>query len=224
MRLGFQEISMAGIRMDCLRVVAVETMCDFIDNREPIMGCVYKDNELLIYDVFGNLWHSKDYLGDFAALDSCIKKGKFDWTDFTINSGQVISRDDKGVLTVDGWKTPCFRKLSAGTGEISSATMALFREYLEVVDKYNPGIVAESFGGYGNLEQEIRESISADGLQDLSGFDKQIIVKARIFGRKFVLNYLRDLKYSEIDPQINQAFFFFSRLFTLEVSNYIFIE
>jgi hypothetical protein len=28
--------------MDSLRVVAVETVCDFIDNREPDHGCGYQ--------------------------------------------------------------------------------------------------------------------------------------------------------------------------------------
>lgn len=212
--------------MDNLRVVAVETVNDFFDNREPIVGCVYKDSELLIYDVFGNLWQSKDYLGDFARLDQYIKKGKYDWTDFTISSGQVISRDDKGILTVDGWKTPCFRRISGGSGEISPATMALFRNYLDAVDKHDPGIVWDSFCKVQDedLERKIRKSITPDRLEDLSYFDKEIIVKTRIFGRKFVIDYLRDLKYSEFDPKINKVVFFFNRLFTLEVSNYIYFE
>jgi hypothetical protein len=59
---------------------------------------------------------------------------------------------------------------------------------------------------------------------DLNVLDKQIIVRTKIEGRKFIINFIKNLLHTDDDEKEEYCAIFFSRLFMLESQNFIKVE
>lgn len=209
--------------MSSLRIIAVETYDDFIFDQLAIISCAYKDGQFLVYDTFGQLYYQKEYFTDFSSLDYWVKKGRYEWTDFSIRTGQLVFRDAEGSILVDDKKVKSFNPLTDEIRDVSNVSLKLFHEFLKSINRNYPDNYSDVLRSYksGDFQKEIRQIISENYLEELLAIDKEIIVKSRIMGREYLIDYVRNLLSSDDDMKIHKITFFFTRLFKLEASNYI---
>lgn len=212
--------------MSSLRVIAVEIYDDFIFDQQAIISCVYKDGQFLVYDTFGQLYHQKEYFTDFSSLDYWVQKGCYEWTDFSIPTGQLVFRDTEGSILVDRKKVKSFNPLIDEIGDVSNVSLKIFHEFLKSINRNYPDNYSDILRSYksGDFQKEIRQIISENYLEELLPIDKEIIIKSRILGREYLIDYVRKLLSSDDDMKIHKITFFFTRLFKLEASNYIKIK
>jgi len=194
---------------------------------EPIHACAYKDGQVYIYDTFGNLVAPKDYSKYIATIEHAIKEGKYEWTDFTIDEDQIIARDYDYNILVDNNIIEPFTKVQAQRqGTISNLTLKLFNEFLKTCNKDNKDMVEAlkiSFQD-GFFRKEVEEIVKNDVITELSNLDKEIVVRTKIEGEKYIIKYVKYLLSSESYDKYIDINYYFRRLFNLEVYQYILFE
>lgn len=207
-----------------LRVIAVENVSvGSSDTVEPAIACVFKDKLLHVYDTFGELYHQKEYFGSFESLEYLIKKDKYEWTDFYVEKGQLITRDISGNIVVEGDIIDPFLPLEEGGGKISDVSIKIYYEFLKTKNKDNTEAMETLKGSSepGALRKEIEAIVNDSPFKEFNDIDKELIVRCKIDGYTHLINnikmHLKTGDYYRFDD-IN---YMFSRLFKLEKNNYI---
>lgn len=194
---------------------------------EPVQACVYKDGKIYIYDKSGNLLAPKEYSQYIDTVEHTIKQGKYEWVDFSIREGQIISRDYDYNILVDDKVVEPFTKLEKHKpGAISNITLKLFNEFLKTCNKDNKDMVEAlkiSFND-GFFRKEVEEIVKNDELEELSNLDKEIIVRCKIEGQNYIVKYVKKLLNSDNYDKYIDINYFFRRLFNLERYKYISFE
>lgn len=210
--------------MGRIRVIAVE--CCQANNKEAVLSCVYKQEAFHVYDTHGQLYLQREYFSDFNSLDFYIKKGKYEWTDFWIEKGQTIYRNEDGLIYADDKRIPAFAPLGDGQGEIGRVSLKLFYEFLKTANRNNASMIKEITTEFenGSFRQQVSETVRENPLTNILALDKEIIVKTRILERKYIIDYVKKLLSSDDEMRISKITFFFTRLFKLEEANYVMIE
>lgn len=214
--------------MSKIKIIAVEIpfLISYLPV-EPIHACAYKDGQVYIYDTFGNLVAPKDYSKYIATIEHAIKEGKYEWTDFTIDEDQIIARDYDYNILVDNNIIEPFTKVQAQRqGTISNLTLKLFNEFLKTCNKDNKDMVEAlkiSFQD-GFFRKEVEEIVKNDVITELSNLDKEIVVRTKIEGEKYIIKYVKYLLSSESYDKYIDINYYFRRLFNLEVYQYILFE
>lgn len=207
-----------------LRVIAVENLNVVgSDSVEPVIACVYKDKTLHVYDTFGELYHQKEYFGSFDSLEYLISKDKYEWTDFYVQKGQLITRDSKGNIVVEGEIMEPFIPNEDGKGVISDVTLKVYFEFLKTINKNRPEVLETLNKCYqsGEFRKEVESIIAKGPFKRFTDDDKKLIVRSKLEGHHYIVSSIKDIlkkgdyyKFDEINYQ-------FSRLFKLEKNNYI---
>jgi hypothetical protein len=80
------------IKLSQIRVIAVEIpfLISF-QKVEPVQACVYKEGKVFIYNLFGNTLCPKNYSEYINTVDHAVKEGKYEWSDFYIEEGKIIT-------------------------------------------------------------------------------------------------------------------------------------
>lgn len=194
---------------------------------EPIHACALKDDKVYIYDTFGNLIVPKDYQNYIATIEHAVKEGKYEWADLTINEGQIIARDYDYNILVDNNIVDLFEKnKTQKVGTISNLTLKLFNEFLKTCNKDNRDMVEAlkiSFQD-GFFRKEVEEIVKNDSITELSNLDKEIIVRAKAEGEKYIIRYVKMLLGSESYDKYIDINYYFRRLFNLEIYQFISFE
>lgn len=194
---------------------------------EPMHACAYKDGKVYVYDTFGNLLAPKDYNTQINVIEHAVKEGKYEFTDFLIEEGQIIARDyDYNILVdsniIDTFDKDKVQKISA----ISNLTLKLFNEFLKTCNKDNKDMVEAlkiSFQD-GFFRKEVEDIVKNDVITELSNLDKEIIVRSKIEGEKYIVKYVKKLLTSESYDKYIDINYYFRRLFNLEIYQYIAFE
>lgn len=211
--------------MSKIRVIAIEKVISSkYDEREQVIACVYKDQKLLVYDTFGEMYYQKEYFENFNSINYFVKKGKYDWSDFYIEKGDIISRNGMGEVFVNGHElydkiTP----LSNRENNISGITLTLYYNYLCKVNKGNPEIVDEirkDFGS-GEFKDAIIESIQKTPIDCQTNGDCEFTIRTRLGGVEYVSEWFKSVIASDDPFKFEQITYTFTRLFKLEYENYI---
>lgn len=207
-----------------IRVIAVEKIhVGSLDSVEPVIACVYKDKLLHVYDTFGELYHQKEYFGSFESLDYLIKKGKYEWTDFYIEKGQLITRDMHGNIVVEGDVIDPFIPFEEGNNGVSDVSLKIYYEFLRTVNKSKPDSMQQLEDCFksGELKQEIEDMVIKSPFKQFNDVDKELIVRLKIEGYQFLVNCIKKFLKSGDYYRIDEINYMFSRLFKLEKNNYV---
>lgn len=207
-----------------LRVIAVENInVSGSDAVEPVIACVYKDKLLHVYDTFGELYHQKEYFGSFESLEYLIKKGKYEWTDFYIEKGQLITRDIHGNIVVEGDVISPFLPLEDGNNAISDISLKIYYEFLKTIYKNNANAqetLKTSFES-GGLKKEIEEIVNKSPFNEFNNVDKELVVRLKIDGYQYIVNSIKKILKKGDYYKFDEINYMFSRLFKLEKNNYV---
>lgn len=188
----------------------------------------YKNGKVFLYSPQWDLetnWPYKDKIVDisFMADDEIV-----DWVDIWIEDGQEIKRQGSHIY-IDGNRVVTFKRLTDETFSIISPVSAkLYNEYTKSRNKGNNetrNFLKETFDE-GLFTKEIAEIIEDNfdtviGINELNSMDKQIIVRTKIEGYRFVINFIKNLLHSGVEEKEDYCETFFSRVFLLETQNFI---
>lgn len=207
-----------------LRVIAAERAYPRTGT-EIVKACIYKDDKLYLYDG-EELFYQKEYFEDFPGLEYFVEQEKYDWCDFLVDKGDLITRNSSGDILLNDRPHKSFSKCS-GEGMMSPVTLRLFTEFLKSCNRKNDQVVKDISDAYecGILKDQIKQCISKDPeglLQD--NFDKKITLYARLFGKNFVIDAVKKLLKSDENHKVERITFFFTRLFKLEYAGYLYVE
>lgn len=207
-----------------LKVIAVENIAvSSIDTAEPVIACVYKDNLLHVYDTFGELYHQKEYFGNFESLEYLIKKGKYEWADFYIEKGQLVTRDIHGDIVVEGDTIDPFLPLEEGNNSMSDVSLKIYYEFLKTINK-SDSVASEILKNCyesGGFRKEIEEIVNKSPFSKFNDLDKELIVRTKIGGYQYIVNTVKKVLKTGDYYRFDDINYMFSRLFKLEKHNYI---
>jgi len=206
-----------------LRVIAVEKISVSGDAVEPAIACVYKDKLLHVYDTFGELYHQKEYFGSFESLEYLIKKGKYDWSDFYIEKGQLITRNSQGNIVVEGDVVDPFLPIEDGNKAISNVTLKIYFEFLKTVYKSDPQAQETLVSCYqqGQFRKDVEEIVNKSPFKQFNDTDKELIVRTKIEGHHYLVSSIKNILKKGDYYKLDEINYLFSRLFKLEKNNYI---
>lgn len=214
--------------MSKLHVIAVEIpfLISYLPV-EPVQACVFKDGKVYIYDTYGNIVSPKEYGSYIDTIEHVIKEGRYEWTDFIVDEGQIISRDYDYNILVDNKVLEPFSKLQTqNPGIISNMTLKLFNEFLKSANKDNKDMVEAlkiSFSD-GFFRKEVEDIVKNDVIRELSNLDKEILVRCKVEGQIYIVKYVKKLLTSENYDKFIDINYFFRRLFNLEIYQYLLFE
>lgn len=214
--------------LDKLKVIAVEVpfLISYLPV-EPVQACVYRDGQVYIYNTSGELLSPKEYPSYIETVEHAIKEGRYEWTDFYIEEGQVIARDYDYNILVENKVIEPFEKLQTqNTGIISNLTLKLFNEFLKTCNKDNKDMVEAlkiSFQD-GFFRKEVEDIVKNDVINELSNLDKEIVVRTKIEGQGYIVKYVKQLLSSDNYDKYIDINYFFRRVFNLEIYQYILLE
>lgn len=214
--------------MSELHVIAVEIpfLISYLPV-EPVQACVFKEEKVYIYDTYGNTVSPKEYGSYIDTVENVIKEGRYEWTDFVIDEGQIISRDYDYNILIDNKIIEPFTKLQMQKpGMISNMTLKLFNEFLKTANKDNTDMVEAlkiSFSD-GFFRKEVEDIVKNDVIKELTNLDKEILVRCKVEGHKYVVKYVKKLLSSENYDKFIDINYFFRRLFNLEIYQYLSFE
>ncbi len=207
-----------------LRVVAIEKALPDTGTK-PVKAAVYKNGKLYVVDG-RELYFCKEYFASFPDLEFYVKKGKFEWSDLSIQQGDLIARDSGGYILVndDPWVgfSYCFPK-----GRLSTVSLRLFAEFLKSSRKNSPQAVKDISDAYasGSFREQIIQCIRGNkSLLLKNDLDKRIALFSRLFGKDFIIEDIRKLMKSDENHKVERATFFFTRLFLLEYAGYLYLD
>lgn len=207
-----------------LRVIAVENVSvGSSDAVEPAIACVFKEKLLHVYDTFGELYNQKEYFGSFESLEYLIKKNKYEWTDFYVEKGQLITRDIYGNIVVEGDVIDPFLPLEEGGGKISNVSLKIYYEFLKTKNKDNAEAMTTLQNSFesGELKNEIESIVNNSPFKEFNDIDKELIVRCKIDGYNYIINSIKKHLKTGDYYRFDDINYMFSRLFKLEKNNYI---
>jgi hypothetical protein len=210
--------------MSGFKVIAVENpfMISFLPS-VPVKACVLFNNEIYISSN-SELFKMDTYEGYIDVVDHAVKEGKYEWADFNIKQHSFIDKDFDGNIIIDKSVVEPFKTLDdTGNKEISNRILTLFNEFLRHCNKDNLEMV-EALNiclKDGFFRKEVNEIVENDIMDKLSNLDKEIIVRSKIEGTKYITNYVKRLLKSSAHDKYIDINYFFRRIFNLERFNYI---
>jgi hypothetical protein len=211
-----------------LKVLAIESpfLISF-KMKEAVNACVVKNGDIYIYNTFKELIPVGKYASYIDTIRHAVREGRYEWTDFIILTGNLISKDYDCNILVDNTNVESFSKLKeGGKSKISDKALKLFNLFLRTVNNDNPDMVntLEISSNDGFFRKEVEEIISVDVVDELSNLDKEIIVCTKFEGSCYIQNYVDNHLKSGKPDRFIDINYFFRRLFNLEVNNYISFE
>lgn len=213
--------------MGSLRVIAVENVIiPGTEELESVMACVYQNGIFYVYDKTGDMYITKEYFDDIESLEYYISKGQYSWVDFSISKGQLIYRDHHGNILVEGERIDEITPLTHGMNSPGDVTLELFYEFLKTTSKDDDKLskeIKQSFEN-GGLRINIENILQENPLRSLTILDKKLIVNSRLFGGRYIINYLKELFASDEVLKKDKLLFIFTRIFKLECQNFISIK
>lgn len=210
--------------MDSLRIIAVQFPFQesFFEN-QGVQACVYNNNFIYVYDKYGQFIEKKSYGEYINVVKFLIKEGKYEWTDIYIKPGEIVKRNfNQDIIIGDEVRNP-LEKLDLARKPVSDITIKLFNEFLKTTNRNSREMVEALRSSFddGLFRSEIENIIKDDVLSELSELDKEIIVRTRIEGYKYIISYVKESLQEDAHDKYIKINYFFRRVFNLEINSYI---
>lgn len=210
--------------MDNLRIIAVQFPFqeNFFEN-QGVQACAYADNFIYVYDKYGRFIEKKSYGEYINVVKFLVKEGKYEWTDIGITPGEIVKRNfNQDILIGDEVRNP-LEKLDIPKKPVSEITIKLFNEFLKTTNKNSREMVEALRSSFedGLFRSEIENIIKEDVLSELSELDKEIVVRTRIEGYKYIISYVKESLQEDTHDKYIKINYFFRRVFNLEINSYI---
>lgn len=189
---------------------------------------VYSENKIFSYSPQWELEISWPYFAKIREIAQEVDEELFDWVDFYIKDGQEITRKDDKIF-IDGKKVNPFRRLSKENfSNIGIVTSKIYNEFLRSREKSEDDTkeFLKDVFEQGFFSKEISDIIEAGfehiiEVEDLNNLDKQIIVRTKIEGYQFIINFIKNILHNKGKRRIEFCEIFMSRVFMLESQNFI---
>lgn len=206
-----------------LKVIAVEIpfLISFLP-KQPVNAIVTDNYEIYIYSKFQELVSIGSYMSYIETICHRVKEGKYEWVDFTIEEGDCIHKDYGNNIMINNEPIICFLN-NGGKKKISDKFLKLFNNFLKKVNKQNKDMTnaLEIALNDGFFREQVEEIISDDEVNELSNLDKEIIVRLKIEGSRFIEKYVETTLEIENPERFMNINYFFRRIFNLEVNTYL---
>lgn len=192
---------------------------------------VYKNGKIFLYSPQWDLEINWDYEEKIEELVFKVEDGILEWVDIEIEDGQEITREGNKIF-IQGSIIEKFKRLTDETfAIIGPVTSKIYNEYVRSREKGHEEtreFFKDSFS-QGSFTKQIADIVETSfdiPLEevDLNSLDKQIIVRVKIEGRKFIINFVKNLLHSDDPEKEEYCAIFFSRIFMLETQNFIKVE
>lgn len=178
--------------------------------------------------IYGSHWNYEDKINQIAMM---VDEGKLEWADIWIDDGQTITRQGENIL-INGNEVKLFSRLSkANFAQIGPVTSKIYNEYIRSSGKDTTGfkkIIKETFteGFFTKKVSDIIEDIYDYPIEEssLNNLDRQIIVRVKIEGYSFIINFIKNILSSDLKVKCEYCEKFLSRVFLLESQNFIKVE
>lgn len=190
--------------------------------------CIYKDDKIYVHSPKDGTNKSFDYQEKIREIALGVDKGLYEWVDLNIENGQKISMYE-GKYSIDQKQVQPFNKLSEEEfSNIGAVTTKIYSEFLCSKEKEQSGLreilkMAHEEGAFTNQISNIVENYYQQIIEpsDLGNLDKQIIIRIKIEGYKYIINFMKNILESGHEKRYEYCDMFMSRVFVLESQNYI---
>jgi hypothetical protein len=191
-------------------------------------GYVHDNDKIYLYHHEWEFEFTWEYASKIIDIAKQVDEEKLEWCDLWINDGDIIERKGQDLL-IAKQQVPPFTKLSkekfANVGLITSKIYNEFLRSKEVEEKEVKDFLKESFenGIFARYITDILEESFTGNVvvEQLNNLDKQIIVRTKIEGFRFITNFAKNILKSKVKNKIELCNLFFGRVFMLETQNYI---
>lgn len=208
-----------------LHVIAVSKIFNL--HNEPEIY-VYKDKKIFSYSPQWELEIWWDYSDKIKEIAMNVDKGLLQWIDFYIEEGQEIEARGQNFY-IENKKVEVIKRLSEDKyTNIGAVTTKIFNEFLRSREKEEEEVkeyLKEGFekGLFTSVISDIVEFSHQNELEpgDLNNLDRQIVVRTKIEGYDFIVNFIKNILHSGVAEAVELCEMFMSRVFLLESQNYI---
>ena len=213
--------------MNKVNVIAISKSLNSSDGLDVY---VYEEGNIYLYSKNNLIKIKWDYQDKIHEIAFEVDEGTLEWVDIWITNGQQISRNGS-IILLDNKKVKPFKKLSKDEfAKIGPVTSKIFNEFLRSRDIGNEDLrrfTKESFdeGFFTKTIADIMEYVHDYCMEesDLNNLDKQIIIRAKIEGYKFIIDFMKNLlANSNRGDEFCQKFL--TRVFMLESQNFIKVD
>lgn len=208
-------------------VIAIGAKPSMTDPVSKIRAYIYYNGYICFYSTQGRAYNQTEYINYIDFVKKAVESKRFEWADFWINKGQVITRDRANNIHVDNELViPISSKTRRIVGNISEISLKLYYEFLCTINKDDPNKLAalESAFQKGLLKEKVERIVKNSDSKQLLRKDGEIIVRTNIEGYNYITSYVRTTLRSNIDNTMEIINNFFSRVFYLEMYGYIGVE
>lgn len=205
-------------------VIAVGTRSLANDNDvAKVRAYVYYNGYICFYSAQGRAYNQQEYIKYIDFVKQGVDNQRYQWTDFWINKGQVISRDKSGNIYVDAEIVKRFSAKTKIAGNISEYSLNLFYEFLRTINQYdeNKLIALEDSYIKGTLKDKIERRVKSNSVKSLDEKDSEIIIRTKIEGYNYIISYVKSILKSNVSNKFDVINAFFNRVFFLEMYSYI---
>lgn len=188
----------------------------------------YKDNRIYLYSPQWELDTSWGYDSKIKNIAIDVDNEVLEWVDLYIEDGQEISKTN-GEYFIDNQKAEPFRRLTSDVfANVGIISAKIYSEFLISKDSDDAGekeFLKECFED-GLFLKEISDIIESDfqtpiEISELNDIDKQIIIRTKIEGYDFVIQFIKGLINSEFEEKQDYCIMFLNRVIMLESQNFI---
>jgi hypothetical protein len=210
-----------------LRIIAVQNCYGSFNNLfEPTISCAYVNNKPYVYDTECSLYIQREYFSSLDHIDFLVKKGEFQWTDFSIENGQQVTRDYYDNIVIGEKIIEPLKAVTDAELKPGRISTRHYYEFLKTINKDNPEIYYQLDRDYLSLEflRNISNMVGESPLTELSDYDMHITLRIRLEGSKFIADQVKNLMKNDNPYMKDEIHHLFSRIFILEREGYIQIK
>lgn len=195
-----------------------------------VRSYIYFNGFICFYSEQGKAYNKKEYIEFIDFVRRAVASKKYEWTDFWINKGQLISRDKSNNIHVDTEMISPISNRNRLAGNVSEMSLKLFYEFLRHVNEGNESKLSTLDVSYDKniLKDKVEKIVKSIQNKQLIERDIEIIVRTKIEGYNYIESYVKSVLNSDSDSETESKYqkinSFFNRVFFLETYGYIGVE
>lgn len=204
-------------------VIAVGNKSSASGSVSKIRSYIYYNGYICFYNTQGRAYNKQEYSKYIEFVKQAVDADRYEWTDFWINKGQIITKDKSNNIYVDSELIKPFTSITRLAGNVNEPSLKLFYEFLKSVNKDDENKLSALETTYTNgaLQDKVKKIVKNMSAKQLDNIDKEIIVRTKIEGYSYIESYVKSVLSTNKNDKHEIVNGFFSRLFFLEMYGYL---
>lgn len=188
-----------------------------------VRAYVFVDGYICFYGAQGKAFNKREYVNYIDFVRKVIHKNRYEWTNFWINKGQIITKDCRNNIIINNEMILPFGEKSRVRVDISDASVQICYDALKSAysSQNLDSVLLEESLQNGTLKNNLEKKIRGLSKEHIEDFDGEIIARTRIEGYNFIISYAKFLANSNVGDKVKATEDFFERVFFLERHGYI---